>query len=59
MKKTNLFLAIGAVLMAFGIAYNYLNGDYAWVSIQAKILIGFGIVAYLAIKSSKRKWCIK
>jgi len=56
MKKTNLFLALGAGLMTFGVIYNYHNGDYTWTTLQAKILIGFGIVGYLAIRNSKRKF---
>jgi len=57
MKKTNLLLplAIGAGLMTFGMIYNHLTGNYVWATLQAKILIGYGIVAYLAIKISKRK----
>jgi len=56
-NKTNplLALAIGAGLMTFGVIYNYHNGDYVWATLQAKILIGYGIVAYLVIKNGKRK----
>ena len=56
-NKTNplLALAIGAGLMTFGVIYNYNNGDYVWASLQGKILIGYGIVAYLVIKNGKRK----
>ena len=46
MKKTNPLLAIGAGLMAFGVTYNYRNGDYVWATLQAKILIGYLIVLY-------------
>ena len=57
MKKTNIspLLAIGAGLMTFGATYNYLTGDYVWALLQAKILIGYGIVTYLVVKSGKRK----
>ena len=59
MRKTNLFIAIGAGLMTFGATYNYLIGNYAWASLQAKILIGLVIIAYLANRNNKGrdKWC--
>jgi len=59
MRKTNLFIAIGAGLMTFGATYNYLTGNYAWASIQAKILVGLGIVLFLSIRNNKGrdKWC--
>jgi len=61
MKKTNLFLVIGAGLMTFGATYNYLTGNYVWASIQVKILIGLGIVLFLSIRNKKviNKWCTK
>jgi len=61
MKKTNLFLVIGAGLMTFGATYNYFTGNYVWASIQAKILVGLGIVLFLSIRNNKRKnnWCTK
>ena len=61
MKKTNLFLAIRAGLMTFGTTCNYLTGDYSWASIQAKILVGFGVVFFLSIRNNNRKnnWYVK
>lgn len=57
MKKTNIntLLAIGAGLMTFGTTYNYITGDYVWALLQAKILIGYVVVAYLVVKSNKRR----
>jgi len=55
MKKTNPLLAIGAGLMTFGMIYNYRNGDYAWASIQFKLLIGYFIVLCLWVRNAKNK----
>ena len=59
MKKTDLFLAFGAGLMTFCSLFNYLNGDYVWALIQFKIVLGFGVVAFLRNINIKNKWCTK